>query len=202
MLVQINPINPQRHLIERAVRILNNKGVIAYPTDTVYGIGCDIFEKEAVERVYQIKSKDRKKPLSFICEDLKHISQFAVVSDNAYRLMKRLIPGPYTFILEATKLVPKVMLTKRNTVGIRVPDNKICLEIVRMLGHPIVTTSANVSNEEILSDPAEIHKKFKGMLDMVIDGGILSQEPSSIIDLTGREPVVVREGKGDLSLFK
>ncbi len=202
MLVQINPINPQKHLIEKAVEILRNKGVIAYPTDTVYGIGCDIFEKEAVERVYQIKSKDKKKPLSFICEDLKHISQYAIVSDNAYRLMKRLIPGPYTFILEATKLVPKVMLTKRNTVGIRVPDNKICLEIVRALGHPIVTTSANISNEEVLSDPSEIHKKFGKVLDMVIDGGVLSQEPSSIIDLTGKEPVVVREGKGDISLFK
>ncbi len=202
MLVQINPINPQEHLIEKAVEILKNKGVIAYPTDTVYGIGCDIFEKEAVERVYLIKSKDKKKPLSFICEDLKHISQFAIVSDNAYRLMKRLIPGPYTFILEATKLVPKVMLTKRNTVGIRVPDNKICLEIVKTLGHPIVTTSANVSNEEVLSDPSEIYKKFGKVLDMVIDGGVLSQEPSSIIDLTGKEPVVVREGKGDISLFK
>jgi len=202
MLIQINPINPQKHLIDKAVELLKNKGVIAYPTDTVYGIGCDIFEKEAVERVYQIKSKDKKKPLSFICEDLKHISQFAIVFDNAYRLIKRLIPGPYTFILEATKLVPKVMLTKRNTVGIRVPDNKICLEIVRTLGHPIVTTSANISNEEVLSDPAEIHKKFGKVLDLVIDGGVLSQEPSSIIDLTGKEPVVVREGKGDISLFK
>ncbi|MCX7943422.1 MAG: L-threonylcarbamoyladenylate synthase [Deltaproteobacteria bacterium] len=202
MLIQINPINPQKHLIEKAVDVLKNKGVIAYPTDTVYGIGCDIFEKEAVERVYQIKSKDKKKPLSFICEDLKHISQFAIVSDSAYRLMKRLIPGPYTFILEATKLVPKIMLTKRNTVGIRVPDNKICLEIVKTLGHPIVTTSANISNEEILSDPIEIHKRLGKVLDLVIDGGILSQEPSSIIDLTGKEPIVIREGKGDVSLFK
>jgi tRNA threonylcarbamoyl adenosine modification protein (Sua5/YciO/YrdC/YwlC family) len=202
MLMKMNPINPQKNLVAKVVAELKDGGVIAYPTDTVYGIGCDIFIKSAVERVYRIKGRDKKKPLSFICEDLKHISQFANVSDNAYRIMKRLIPGPYTFILRATKLVPKIMLTKRETVGIRVPDSEICRMLVRELEHPIVTTSANVSNEAIISDPEEIEKKFGKILDIVIDGGPLPQEPSTMIDLTGDAPVIVREGKGDLTWIK
>jgi tRNA threonylcarbamoyl adenosine modification protein (Sua5/YciO/YrdC/YwlC family) len=202
MLLKVNPINPQKHLIGKVVEELKQGGVIAYPTDTVYGIGCDIFSKSAVERIYRIKGRDKKKPLSFICEDLKHISQYAFVGDNAYRIMRRLIPGPYTFILKATKLVPKVMLTKRETVGIRVPDAEICRMLVNELGHPIVTTSANVSNDAIISDPEEIEKKMGKLLDIVIDGGPLPQEPSTMIDLTGDAPVIVREGKGDLAWLK
>lgn len=202
MLLKINPINPQKHLIGRVVEELKKGGVIAYPTDTVYGIGCDIFSKSAVERIYRIKGRDKKKPLSFICEDLKHISQYALVGDNSYRIMRRLIPGPYTFILKATKLVPKVMLTKRETVGIRVPDSEICRMLVAELGHPIVTTSANVSNDAIISDPEEIDKKMGKLLDLVIDGGPLPQEPSTMIDLTGDAPVIVREGKGDTAWIK
>ncbi|MBI5527855.1 MAG: threonylcarbamoyl-AMP synthase [Deltaproteobacteria bacterium] len=202
MLLKINPINPQKHLIGRVVEDLKKGGVMAYPTDTVYGIGCDIFVKSAVERIYRIKGRDKKKPLSFICEDLKHISQYAIVGDNAYRIMRRLIPGPYTFILKATKLVPKVMLTKRETVGIRVPASEICRTLVHELGHPIVTTSANVSNDAIISDPEEIEKKLGKLLDVVIDGGPLPQEPSTMIDLTGDAPIVVREGKGDTGWLK
>jgi tRNA threonylcarbamoyl adenosine modification protein (Sua5/YciO/YrdC/YwlC family) len=202
MLLKINPINPQKHLIGRVVEDLKKGGVIAYPTDTVYGIGCDIFVKSAVERIYRIKGRDKKKPLSFICEDLKHISQYAIVGDNAYRIMRRLIPGPYTFILRATKLVPKVMLTKRETVGIRVPASEICRTLVHELGHPIVTTSANVSNDAIISDPEEIEEKMGKLLDVVIDGGPLPQEPSTMIDLTGDAPIVVREGKGDTGWLK
>jgi tRNA threonylcarbamoyl adenosine modification protein (Sua5/YciO/YrdC/YwlC family) len=202
MLMKMNPVNPQKHLIAKVVVELKKGGVIAYPTDTVYGIGCDIFIKSAVERVYRIKGRDRKKPLSFICEDLKHISQFAVVSDSSYRIMKKLIPGPYTFILKATKLVPKIMLTKRETVGIRVPDSEICRMLVRELEHPIVTTSANVSNEAIISDPEEIEEKFGRLLDFVVDGGPMPQEPSTMLDLSGRVPVIVREGKGDVSWIK
>ena len=202
MLLKMNPINPQKHLIGRVVEELKKGGVLAYPTDTVYGIGCDIFSKSAVERIYRIKGRDKKKPLSFICEDLKHISQYAFVGDNAYRIMRRLIPGPYTFILKATKLVPKVMLTKRETVGIRVPDSEICRMLVHELGHPIVTTSANVTNDAIISDPEEIEKKMGKLLDIVIDGGPLPQEPSTMIDLTGDAPVIVREGKGDIAWLK
>ncbi|MFA6034844.1 MAG: L-threonylcarbamoyladenylate synthase [Myxococcota bacterium] len=202
MLFKINPINPQKNLMAKVIEELKNGGVIAYPTDTVYGIGCDIFIKSAVERVYRIKGRDKKKPLSFICEDLKHISQFAQVSDNSYRIMKKLIPGPYTFILKATKLVPKIMLTKRETVGIRVPDSEICRMLVRELGHPIVTTSANVSNEAIISDPDEIKEKFGKLLDVIIDSGPMPQDPSTMIDLTGDAPVVVREGKGDIAWIK
>ncbi|MGV8123843.1 MAG: L-threonylcarbamoyladenylate synthase [Candidatus Xenobiia bacterium LiM19] len=202
MRIEIDPDNPQMMNIKHIVKILQNGGLIAYPTDTIYGIGCDLFNKSAIEKIYQIKKMPRYKPLSFICADLKDISVYAQVSNTAYKIMKRLIPGPYTFILSATRMVPKIMLTKRRTVGIRVPDNNICLSIVRELGNPIISTSASVSKEEILSDPVEIEKTFGHSIDIVIDGGVLVSEPSSMIDFTESVPKVVREGKGDISMFQ
>lgn len=201
MRIEIDPDNPQMMNIKHIVKILKNGGLIAYPTDTIYGIGCDLFNKSAIEKVYQIKKMPRYKPLSFICADLKDISVYAQVSNTAYKIMKRLIPGPYTFILNATRMVPKIMLTKRRTVGIRVPDNNICLSIVRELGNPIISTSASVSKEEILSDPVEIESTFGHSIDIVIDGGVLVSEPSSMIDFTESTPKVIREGKGDISMF-
>jgi len=201
MRVEIDPDNPQMMNIKHIVKILKNGGLIAYPTDTIYGIGCDLFNKSAIEKVYQIKKMPRYKPLSFICADLKDISVYAQVSNTAYKIMKRLIPGPYTFILSATRMVPKIMLTKRRTVGIRVPDNNICLSIVRELGNPIISTSASVSKEEILSDPVEIENTFGHSIDIVIDGGVLVSEPSSMIDFTESAPKVIREGKGDITMF-
>jgi tRNA threonylcarbamoyl adenosine modification protein (Sua5/YciO/YrdC/YwlC family) len=202
MLLTIDTENPPRKVIRRALDILRQGGVIAYPTDTVYGIGCDIFDKKAIERIYQIKRIHKHKPLSFICSDLKDISQYAQVSNSAYRIMKRLLPGPYTFVLQATRLVPRIMLTNRKTVGIRVPDNEICREMVSQFGHPIISTSASFSDEEVLSDPYEIEKNFGHALDLIIDGGILKSEPSSIVSLIEDPPVVIRAGKGDVSIFE
>ena len=202
MLLRINPQNPQPRLIKKVVETLNQGGVIAYPTDTVYGFGCSLFNKKGIERIYLIKRSEKNRPFSFICADLKDISLYTKVSNYAYKTMKRLLPGPYTFILEGTRLVPKIMLTKRSTAGIRVPDNQICLSIVKELGHPIISTSAQLSKGEVFYDPGEIEQKAGKLLDAVIDGGILFSEPSSVIDLTDDQPKILREGKGDVSIFQ
>ncbi|MBP1713276.1 MAG: yrdC [Deltaproteobacteria bacterium] len=202
MLLRINPQNPQPRLIKKVVETLNQGGVIAYPTDTVYGFGCSLFNKKGIERIYLIKRSEKNRPFSFICADLKDISLYTKVSNYAYKTMKRLLPGPYTFILEGTRLVPKIMLTKRSTAGIRVPDNQICLAIVKELGHPIISTSAQLSKGEVFYDPGEIEQKAGKLLDAVIDGGILVSEPSSVIDLTDDQPKILREGKGDVSIFQ
>jgi len=201
MLIRINPQNPQPRLIRRVVEVLNKGGVIAYPTDTVYGFGCSLYNKKGIERIYLIKRSEKSQPFSLICADLKDISLYAKVSNYAYKTMKRLLPGPYTFILEGTKLVPKIMLTRRMTAGIRVPKNPICLGIVYELGHPIISTSATLPGGEVLYDPADIESKVGKALDLVIDGGILVSEPSSVIDLTEDRPKVLRQGKGDVSSF-
>ncbi|MBI5966657.1 MAG: threonylcarbamoyl-AMP synthase [Deltaproteobacteria bacterium] len=201
MLMRINPQNPQPRLIRRVVEVLKAQGVIAYPTDTVYGFGCSLYNKKGIERIYLIKGSEKNRPFSFICADLKDISLYCKVSNYAYKTMRRLLPGPYTFILEGTKLVPKIMLTRRKTAGIRVPYNPICLAIVRELGHPIISTSAMLPGGELLYDPAEIDSKLGRALDLVIDGGVLVSEPSSVIDLTDDRPKVLRKGKGDVSFF-
>jgi tRNA threonylcarbamoyl adenosine modification protein (Sua5/YciO/YrdC/YwlC family) len=201
MLMRINPQNPQPRLIRQVVEVLNKGGVIAYPTDTVYGFGCSLYNKKGIERIYLIKRSEKNRPFSFICADLKDISLYCKVSNYAYKTMKRFLPGPYTFILEGTKLVPKIMLTRRMTAGIRVPNNPICLGIVRGLGHPIISTSAMIREEEVLYDPAEIDSKLRNALDLVIDGGLSVSEPSSVIDLTEDRPKVLRKGKGDVSSF-
>lgn len=202
MLIPINPKNPQKRLIQKVVDVLKGGGVIGYPTDTIYGVGCDLFHPEAIRKIHQIKKIEGKKPLSFICSDLKDISRYAFVSNYAYKLMKRLLPGAYTFILRATKLVPKIAMTKQKTVGIRIPDNKICLAMVKELGHPIISTSVYKPDESLYNDPTEIEERFGKQLDLVIDGGIIVPEHSSIIDLTGDFPRVIRKGKGDVSLFQ
>jgi tRNA threonylcarbamoyl adenosine modification protein (Sua5/YciO/YrdC/YwlC family) len=201
MIISINPQNPQLRLIRRVVEVLRQGGVIGYPTDTIYGIGCDLFNKEAIERIYRLKKHNRNKPLSFICSNLKDISRYAQVSNYAYKTMRRLLPGAYTFVLEATKLVPKMVMTKQKTVGIRVPDNAICLALVEELGHPIISTSVYRPDEELYSDPREIEERFGKSLNLVIDGGVIVAEHSSIIDLTDEIPRVIRRGKGDVSDF-
>ena len=202
MIITINPKNPQTRLIKKVVEVVEKGGVIGYPTDTIYGVGCDLFNPEAIEKIHRLKKNDGKKPLSFICADLKDISHYAFVSNYAYKVMKRLLPGAYTFILKATKLVPKIALTKQKTVGIRIPDNRICLALVKELGHPIISTSVNKPNEGLYNDPAEIQERFGKQLDLVIDGGKIVAAHSSIIDLTDDYPKVLRVGKGDVSLFQ
>jgi len=203
MLIEINAINPQTRLICRAVEHLKRGGIIAYPTDTYYGIGCDIMNKKAIEKIYQLKQRNKSKPFSFICSGLKNISHYAKVSNYAYKNMKRLLPGPYTFILEGSKLVPKIMLTKRKTAGIRVPDNAICLALVEELGNPIITTSATMPDGSILHDPSLIHDFFQSRIDFVIDGGTsIPGQPSSIISLINDMPEIIRKGLGDVSAFE
>ena len=195
MLVSVNPQNPQQRLINRVSEALDKGGLIAYPTDTFYGIGCDLLNKKGIQLIHKLKNRPLKKPFSIICDSLKEISRYAHVSNYAYKNMKRCLPGPYTFILEGTKLVPKIMLTKRKTVGIRVPDNQICMAIVRTLGRPIISTSAG------LDDSYSIQEAYASYLAIVIDGGVLYPNPSSVISLIGDVPEVIRKGKGDVSSF-
>jgi len=201
MIFRINPINPQKRLIDKTVEVLKEGGVIAYPTDTIYGFGCDMYNKKAIQRIYQIKKRDLKKPFSFICSDLKNISLYAQVTNQDYKIMRRCLPGPYTFILQGTKLVPKIMLTKRKTVGIRVPDNNISLALVRGLGNPIISTSVGFSGGEVLSDPSLIEEAFGSQINVTIDGGILSNQPSTIISLLDDRIEVIREGLGEFRQF-
>jgi len=176
--------------------------VIAYPTDTHYGIGCDIMNKKAIETVYQLKQRENKQPFSFICADLKDISDYAKVSNYAYKTMKRLLPGPYTFILEGSKLVPKIMLTKRRTAGIRVPAHNISLALVKELGNPIISTSATTPDGEVFEEASFIEEYYGRRIDAVIDGGAVSGQPSSVISLIDDTPEVIRKGAGDVSAFE
>lgn len=199
MLLDINSENPQPRLIAKVADILEKGGVIAYPTDTTYGIGCSILNKRGIERIYTIKQREKKKPFSFICSDLSDIARYAKVSNYQYKVMKRLLPGPYTFVLPASGIVPGLLVTKQKTVGIRIPDNRICLSIIRQLGHPIITTSANRSGEEPIGDPAAVDRELGNQLDLIVDGGILSAAVSSVVSLMDDMPTVLRKGVGDVS---
>ena len=201
-ILKINPMFPQKRLVSMVVDSLRQGGLIAYPTDTTYGIGADLFNKKAVDRIYQIKPHKKLKMLAFICADLRDISRYAFVADESYRSMKKHLPGPYTFVLEASREVPKLVLTRRKTVGIRVPDNIIAQAIVSELGNPIITTSATRTENVIFDDPLEIHKTLGHALDFVIDGGLLPVEPSTVVDLSGTEPEIIRKGKGDIRPFE
>lgn len=201
MLIEINSHNPQPRLISEVVDVLKQGGIIAYPTDTYYGIGCDIFNKQAIQKIYRLKKQLPGKPFSFICSDLKHISRYAKVSNYIYRTMKRLLPGPYTFILSGSKMVPKIMITKRKTVGIRVPNHTICTTLVKTFGNPILNTTAATPDREIFSDPSLLQDFFGSQIDAVIDGGPAPGQPSSIISLIDDIPEVIREGLGDVSSF-
>lgn len=203
MILEMNPLHPEPRKIKRVVEILAEGGIVAYPTDTYYGIGCDIFNKEAIEKVYALKQRAHDQPVSIICSDLKNISEYAQVTNYAYKTMKRCLPGPYTFVLEASRLVPRIMLTKRKTIGIRVPNNEIALAIVRELGHPIVnTTATHPETGEILMTPQEIKEHLGHAVDLIIDGGPVPGKPSSVISLVNDEPEIIREGSGDVSMFR
>jgi tRNA threonylcarbamoyl adenosine modification protein (Sua5/YciO/YrdC/YwlC family) len=200
MIKKIFAENPNARDIEKVVNILRDGGVIIYPTDTVYGIGCDIHNRKAVEKVAAIKNiKLEKANFSIICHDFSHLSDYArQVDNNTFKLMKKLLPGPYTFILNSSSKVPRFFTFKKKTIGIRIPDNNVILEIVRELNHPVLTTSVHNINEmiEYSTDPELIHEKFKDIVDLVIDGGYGGTIPSTIIDCTGDEPEIIRMGAG------
>jgi len=201
MMIEINKEAPEYPMIKTAVDALKKGGVIVYPTDTIYGFGCDILNKKAIEKVFNIKQK-KNNQFSFICADLKEISKYAQVSDVAFRYLKRLLPGPYTFVFKASKFVPKEIIPEKKTVAIRIPDSKICLDIVKKLGNPIISTSVNISNEPHYSDPLEIEKVFGDKVDLIIDAGIMANEPSSVIDFSGDIPIIIRKGRGDVTMFE
>jgi tRNA threonylcarbamoyl adenosine modification protein (Sua5/YciO/YrdC/YwlC family) len=169
---------------------------VIYPTDSVYGLGCDLLNRKAVEKIYQIKGNDKRKLLSFICPDLKGISEYAYVSNPAYKIMRHLLPGPYTFILTATKQVPRILLENRKTVGIRAPDSTVCQALLAEFGKPIISTSACLPDQDYLGDPDEIAETFAHTVDFFLDAGPGGLEPSTIIDLTQAEPILIRQGKG------
>nr|AQQ74735.1 hypothetical protein [uncultured bacterium] len=198
MLLHIHPANPQPRQIKTATECLNRGGIIIYPTDTIYGLGCDILAHKAIEKICQIKKVDPKKAqLSFICSDLSHLSEYAKQIPTAtYRLLKEYLPGPYTFILPASKMVPKILQSKKDTIGLRIPDNKICQAIINDLGRPILSASLPGEMVEDYTDPEIMHENFFNEVDIVIDGGIGGVTPSTIIDCTGPEPVLIREGLG------
>jgi tRNA threonylcarbamoyl adenosine modification protein (Sua5/YciO/YrdC/YwlC family) len=198
MLIQIHPENPQPRLIKQVVECLKDGGVIIYPTDTIYGLGCDIAQHKAVERICQIKNIDPSKAqLSFICSDLSHLSDYTKGIDTPlYRILKRDLPGPYTFILPASKLVPKILQTKKLTVGLRIPDNIICHAILDELGNPILSASLPGELTEEYTDPEIIYEKFEKLVDIVIDGGPGGMIPSTVIDCSGSEWTIVRQGLG------
>ncbi|HEB72175.1 MAG TPA: threonylcarbamoyl-AMP synthase [Nitrospirae bacterium] len=197
--IHLDPHQISYRQLRNAGDALLGGGVIVYPTDTIYGLGCDIYAKDAVKKIYALKKRDSSKPFSFICGNVSQISEFAFVSNWGYKLLKKSLPGPYTFILEARKTnMPKKMLGKRNTIGVRIPDHPVCRELVRLTGRPLLTTSVNLSGEGSLTDPSMLPEKFSSKVDLVISTGPLVSEPSTVIDIAGDEPVLIRQGKGEL----
>jgi tRNA threonylcarbamoyl adenosine modification protein (Sua5/YciO/YrdC/YwlC family) len=201
MLLAIHPNHPEPRKIRRAVEALAGGGVIAYPTDTVYGLGCDITNRRAVDRLYAIKGMERSHPVAFVCPDLSDIARYAFVENQVYRVLRRFLPGPYTFILPATREVPKLLQMRRKTVGIRVPACEVTRALVRELGRPVASTTAAGQDARPYVDPHEIDAAFRG-LDLVLDGGAGGLVPTSVIDLTCSPPAIVREGAGAVDEFR
>ena len=200
MLLSINPKNPQPRLVQQVVELLENDGVIIYPTDTVYGLGCSIYSKKAMKRLHLIKKMDPKKPLTLICSNQTQIQEYTQgIETPIFKLLRKHLPGPYTFVFRASKIVPKMMLTPRSTVGFRWPDHPITLAIVEMLGHPILSSSLRISEDQLYDDPQEINDHFKKRVDAVVDWGSIFAEHSTIIDFSQGDPILLRQGKGNSS---
>lgn len=199
MLLNIHPDNPQPRNIQTVVETLRKGGIIIYPTDTIYGLGCNIYDQKAIERICRIKQVNpQKAQLSFICYDLSDLSNYTKsISTPLYRMLKSYLPGPYTFILPASKEVPKILKSKKDTIGIRVPDNNIARSIIKELGHPILSTTLPGDMVEEYTDPELMYANFEKLVDVVVDGGIGGMVPSTIIDCTGDEPVIIRQGAGE-----
>ncbi|MBV4358053.1 L-threonylcarbamoyladenylate synthase [Pinibacter aurantiacus] len=199
MLLHLHPENPQPRNIKTIVECLNDGGTIIYPTDTIYGLGCDIFQHDAIEKVCRIKNmQPAKAQLSFICYDLSDLSNYTKsISTPLYRMLKTYLPGPYTFILPASKQVPKILKSKKDTIGLRVPDNIIAQTMIKELGHPILSTSLPGEMVEEYTDPELMYENFKNIVDIVVDGGIGGITPSTVVDCTQDEPVLIRKGLGE-----
>ena len=198
MLLSIHPENPEPRKIDQIVDLLRSGGVIIFPTDTVYGLGCDLTNRKAVDKVYALKKVDRRKPMSFICHDLSHLSEYAAsVSTPAYRVMKRLLPGPYTFVLSASREVPRMLLTRQRTVGIRVPDHPVPRALVRALGRPIISTTACELDQDPMVDPWTIDATFP-TLDLVLEADVCGSIPTTVVDLSDGEVTILREGAGPI----
>lgn len=199
MLLHVHPDNPQPRQIKTIVDTLQKGGIIIYPTDTIYGLGCDIFQHKAIEKICRIKKVDpQKAQLSFICYDLSHLSDFAKqIPTPVYRMLKEYLPGPYTFILPASKMVPKILQSKKDTIGLRIPDNEIARTIVKELGRPILSASLPGEMVEDYTDPEIMYENFYKEADIIVNGGIGGAVPSTIIDCTGDEPVLIRQGLGE-----
>lgn len=195
MLLPVNDRHPEPRKIARAVQILRDGGIIGYPTDTVYGLGCAVTKKSAIERLYQVKGMPKGKSLALICPDLSDIAKYAVVENQVYRVLKHHLPGPYCFILPATREVPKMLLSKQKTIGIRVPDHPVAHALVTELGEPLISTTAAPPGEDPLVDPWEIRETFHG-LEMVLDAGGGGTVPTTVVDLSQGEIDIVREGAG------
>ena len=200
--LSIDPQHLKGRHVDRAVEVLKRDGVIVYPTDTIYGLGCDVTSKAAVERIRRIKGRDANKPMSFVCSDLVQVSRYGHVSNFAHRILKRFLPGPYTFVLTATKETPRVFQSKQKTVGIRIPDHPVPLALVEQLGNPVVSTSANESDEEVVTNPADLEQIFGHRVDLIMECGTLPVLASSVISLVDDTVAILREGQGDLSYFK
>ena len=198
-IVAIDPEHPQPRIVERAATTLAAGGLVAFPTDTYYAVGCDLFDKRAIERIYQLKQLPKTHELSFLCSDLAEVARYALLDNVAFRVLRRKTPGPFTFILPATRLVPDLAMRRQKTVGVRLPASPIALAIVRKLEHPVVSTSAATPGGEVLIDPRDIRDELGHGLELILDGGYQPNEPSTVIDLTGGAPRVVRQGKGDAS---
>jgi len=196
---QIYPDNPQPRLIKYAVEVLQSGGLIVYPTDTIYGLGVDLYNKQAMERVFRIKRSSEHKFLSFICPDLKDIARYAVVPDYSYKIMRRVVPGHYTFVLRASREIPKILIHHQKTVGIRIPDSKVAITLAQELGRPLLSTSVPHGTDGYYTDPQEIADKYKHEIDLILDAGVMFNKPSTIVDFTGDEPVILREGSGDVT---
>jgi tRNA threonylcarbamoyl adenosine modification protein (Sua5/YciO/YrdC/YwlC family) len=201
MLLEINPKTPEPRKIRRAVDALEAGNVIAYPTDTVYGLGCDVMNKRAVDRLYEIKGMERSQMLAFVCRDLSEVSRYAVVHDSVYRTLRKYLPGPYCFILEATRDVPRIVQTSRRTVGVRIPNNPVAQALIAELGRPIISSTAARHGELPNPDPHDIDDTFHG-LGLVIDAGPGGLEPTTVVDLTGGRPKLIRAGAGDPTPFQ
>lgn len=200
MLLQINAQHPEPRKIDRVKQVLEKGGVIAYPTDTVYGLGCDLLNKQAIDRLYQIKGMSRDQQLAFICPDLGDIAKYAIVENAAFRVIRRCLPGPYTFVLKATRDVPKMVQNKQKTVGIRVPNHPVAIAIVKELGRPLISTTAARHGSEPMVDPWEIDQEFHG-LDLVVDADAGGTVPTTVVDLSEGDIKVIREGAGPIDVL-